>query len=191
MLIHLKLGLDRVEDLQRSGFRCAHNNHELAVAVKHRPDGRRLGERGLAAAARHRKREEPALEDGFLDLGDCPQMVIRPRKHIHFGKVGLAKESEVLPARRLAFRICHLRQLADVSPCKRLLHQRLPRRLAPLGVAAHPSLLGGCRVELVDQPRAVFAEVDAPLVLVAGDAEAAHLEVAVHLRRADDGSEGR
>ena len=47
------------------------------------------------------------------------------------------------------------------------------------------------RVELVDQPRAVLAEIDAPLVIVAGDAKAAHLEVAVHLRRADDGSERR
>jgi 6-phosphofructokinase len=48
MLVHLELGLDRVEDLERGGLGRSHHDHELAVAVQHRPDGCRLGERRLA-----------------------------------------------------------------------------------------------------------------------------------------------
>ena len=37
-----------------------------------RADGGALGERGLAAAARHRQSKKSALEDGLLNLGNRP-----------------------------------------------------------------------------------------------------------------------
>ena len=51
MLVHLELGLDRVEDLERGGLGRSHHDHELAVSVQHRPDGCGLGERRLARPA--------------------------------------------------------------------------------------------------------------------------------------------
>ena len=191
MLVHLQLGLDRVEDFQRGGFACADQHDELAVSVQHRPDGGGFGQGGLARTTAHGKSEKTALEHGSFDLGNGAEVIRRPFELVHFWEVGLAEELEVETAGLLTLRVLDLREFPDVAPQERLLGQSRPRRLAPFGVGADSAsgIAGG--VELVDQPRTVFAEVDAPLVLVAGDAESAHLEVAVHLRRANDGSERR
>ena len=90
-----------------------------------------------------------------------------------------ASESAVL----LALRILDRRKLADVAPRERLLGLPTRHLVAVPCVVRHRLVRF---VVAVDEPCDVGEEVDAPRVLPAGDAVAAHLEVAVHLRRTQD-----
>ena len=147
----------------------ADDDHELAVAVGHSPYRRRLGERRLAASARHRQGEKPAFEDGLLYLVYRPQMVIRPFEAVHLRKIRLAELPEVRAARLLALGVGDLRQLADVAPRKRLVGLPLRRRLAVRRVAARRPLLDGGVVPVHD-PRDVAVEAQAAGILRRGDA---------------------
>ena len=180
VLVDLKLRLDGVEHLKRRALARADDDDELAVPVGHRPDGGGLRERGLAAAARHREREESAFEDGLLELLDCAQVVVRPFEAVHLREVRLAELPQVEAARLLPFGIDDVGQLPDVAPLERQLRLPLRRRLAVRVVAARRGC--GRVVSPVDEPRRVAVEAQAPAVLRRGDAVARLREVPVHPR---------
>ena len=190
MLVDLKLGLDGVEHLQRRALARADDDHELAVAVGHSPYRRRLGERRLAASARHRQGEKPAFEDGLLYLVYRPQMVVRPFEAVHLRKIRLAELPEVRAARLLALGVGDLRQLADVAPRERLVGLPLRRRLAVRRVAARRPLLDWSVVPVHD-PRDVAVEAQTAGILRRGDAVARRREVPVELRGRHDRAELR
>ena len=187
VLVHLKLGLDRVEHLEGRALARTDDDDELAVSVGHRPDSGGLRERGLARAASHRESEEPAFEDGLLQFLDCAKVVVRPFEVVHFREVGLAELPEVEAARLLPLRVDHGGKLADVAPREREVGLPLRRRLAVrlVCVRVRLSRLRG-RVAPVDEPRRVAVEAEAPRVLGRGDAVARLGEVAVHHRGGDD-----
>ena len=112
-------------------------------------------------------------------------MVFRPVKRIDLRKIRLAEKTEVQPAGFFAPGIFDRRQLSDVASGKRLLHQRLTRRITTLGIGAHSARSRHCLVELVDEPRAIFTDVDAPAVLITRDPKPALLKMPVNLRGAD------
>ena len=187
MFVYLKLGLDRVEHLQRRSLARADHDDELAVPVGHRPYRGGLGKARLAGAASHSEREEPALEDGLLKLLYRAKVVVRPFEVVHLRKVGLAELPEVEAARLLPLRIDHGRKLADVAPREGEVGLPLRRRLAVRLVCVRVRLRRlRRRVAPVDEPRRVAVEAEAPRVLGRGDAVARLGEVAVHHRGGDD-----
>jgi hypothetical protein len=92
------VALNRVEHLLGDRLIRADQHDELPVAVEQCPQARPLTERGLAAASRHGEREQLAAKHRAFDLGDCRQMVGRPRQRERLGGVGLAEQAEVEPA---------------------------------------------------------------------------------------------
>ena len=185
MLVDLEFRLDGVEHFQSRALACTDYDYELAVSVCHRPDGGGLRERGLARAARHRESEEPALEDGLLQLLYRAQVVVGPFEVVHLREVGLAELPEVEAARLLPLRIDHCGKLAYVAPREREVGLPLRRRLA---VRLVPSSLRRLRrsVAPVYEPSRVAVEAQGPRVLRRGDAVARLREVPVDHRGGDD-----
>ena len=73
--VDLQLGLQRIEHVRGVLLIGADEADEFAVPVEDRPQAGAFSDRGLAAAARHGEREQAALQDGLLDLGDDAQVI--------------------------------------------------------------------------------------------------------------------
>ncbi len=93
-VVALQLGLDGVEHVGGVALVRADQADELPRAGQDGPEAGGLAEGGLAAAARHGQGEEPALEDGLLDLADDLQVVGRPLQAEGQREVFLAEGAE-------------------------------------------------------------------------------------------------
>ncbi|QYU66488.1 serine hydrolase [Leptolyngbya sp. 15MV] len=191
----LQLRLDRLEHPRRVLLVRSNERHELAMPVEERPQARHLAQARLTRAARHRHREQPALEHRLFDLGDDLQVVVGPLQMERLPEVRLAEEPEVLRGPRAPHGVRDGRQVADVAPRERehrvaesrpLLHRLVARE--PLGRAC------SLRQRLVPrrhQPCDVAEQVDLARVTVGRDAEPRARAVPVELSLVDHLAEMR
>ena len=94
-----------------------------------------------------------------MNLLDCPQVILRPFKSVHFREIRLAELLEILPALLFPLGIGHFRQFTDVAPCERFGCLPLRRRLA---VRRIPSLaLLSWRIVPIDKPCGIAVKVEA------------------------------
>ena len=187
VFVDLQLRLDAFEHFERGALGRADEDDERAVAVEHRPETRGFRQARLAGPARHRECEEPALEDGGLDLLDRPEVVRGPLEGKHFREVVLAERLEVRAAALLSVGVLHLGKLADVAAGLGELRLALPGGVAVLLVGAGRVL--GRLVVPVDEVGDVADEVDAARIVGGRDAVADAVEVAVDAVLGDDGPE--
>ena len=156
---------------------------EFPVPVEHRPDAGAFADGGLAAAARHRHREQSATQHGLLDLSDHLQVVGRPRQMKRQRKVRLAEERKSVAALRLADRgFDDFRQLADVAT-GRWRAPALRARARSLSVLVGVAVGFWFRfVANLHEPRGVPQQIDEPRI---ADPHAGSRAVAMQLPLVD------
>ncbi len=182
-VVALQLGLDGVEHVGGVALVRADQADELPRAGQDRPKTCGLAEGGLAAAARHGQGEEPALEDGLLDLAHHLQVVGRPVQAEGQREVALAEGPEASRRPLPALVIDHGRHLADVASGGReaavagggrLLHCPIvawgPLRLRSMALAGEP---GGVAHQV--DPAAVADAVPGPVALTVDGVGLHHL----------------
>ena len=118
-VVVLDLALQAVGHRRGDRLVGTHEDDELPVTVEHRPKAGRLAERRLAAAARHREREQLAAENRALDLGDRGQVVRRPGEREQLAEVRLAEFAEVAAAGGATLGVGDRRKVADLAALRR------------------------------------------------------------------------
>ncbi len=189
LIVGLELDLDAFEHAAGVTGVRADQADEPSRPGQHRPDAGRLGQRGLAAAARHRHGEQPAAQNGLFDLGDHLQVVVRPRQAERLGEVRFAEEPEVRLGPRLPLGIDYTGNGADVpAGCRQL-------RAAGSGGFLYRLVVGGLFIRFgimtqPYQPCGVAEQVHA-LTVAGGDSKTRPVAMPAQLPLADHLAERR
>ena len=118
-IVSVELGLNRLEHVHRVALVRPDQTDEVAMAIEHGPNAGALADRRLAAAARHRHREQATMQNSLFDTGDDLQVVGRPRQMECLRKVRIAELAKVSRRESAPIGVRHGGQVADVAARQR------------------------------------------------------------------------